>query len=357
MRKRYYHKTVVLKDVFSGTLIYTAIVVILISLIVGILGKFNIKPKDSYITSSFKELIAMDQQEIIKQKNIYDLFSDIVPLVKSSSEMMKKYEAFYGGVKKENSGNTGGQAGFLDGKKVEKIDMSKAGIVFNNATTYPMNLEKIKSTPLEFSNPTVLIVHTHTSEAYADSPDARSTQNDKNVVRIGEVIKETLEKEGIKVIHDTTQNDSPSYNGSYNKALGVIKRNIAENENIQVVLDIHRDYTARNTNDAEIQLKPVAEVSGKATSQVMLVVGTDNSGLTHPDWQHNLAFAVKINEELDAISEKIARPINIRKERFNQHLTKGSLIVEVGSASNALSESENAAVYIGKAISSVLKRY
>ena len=356
MRKRYYHKTVVLKDVFSGTLIYTAIVVILISLIVGILGKFNIKPKDSYITSSFKELIAMDGPKIIKRKNIYDLFSDIVPLVKSSSEMMKKYEAFYGGVRKE-SGGFQEKTGFLDGKQVEKIDMSKTGIVFNNATTYPMNLEKIKSISLEFSNPTVLIVHTHTSEAYADSPDARSTQNHENVVRIGEIIKETLEKEGIKVIHDTTQNDSPSYNGSYSKALGVIKRNIAENENIQVVLDIHRDYTARNTNGAEIQLKPVSEVSGKATSQVMLVVGTDNSGLTHPDWQHNLAFAVKINEELDAISEKIARPINIRKERFNQHLTKGSLIVEVGSASNALAESENAAVYIGKAISSVLKRY
>ena len=356
MGRSYYHKTVVVKDIFSGMLIYILTILVFISLIVGVLGKFNIRPKDSYVTQSFKELLAIDSVQIVKQKNIYDLFSQIVPLVKSSDEMMKKYQAFYGGVRKEG-GATGSQPGFLEGKQVEEIDMSKQGIVFNNATTYPMDLEKTRSTPLEFFNPTVLIVHTHTSEAYAESPNARSTQNFENVVRIGEIIKERLKAQGINVIHDTTQNDSPSYNGSYNKALGVIQRNIAENKNIQVVLDVHRDYTARKSNGAEIQLKPVSVVDGKKVSQVMLVVGTDNSGLTHPDWRHNLAFAVKINEELDKISESIARPINIRKERFNQHLTKGSLILEVGSASNSLSESENAAVYLGDAIASVLKKY
>lgn len=357
MSRRYYHRTVVVKDVFSGTVIYTVMILVLISFIVGVLGKFNIKPKDSYVTQSFKELLAIDTVQIAKQKNIYDLFSQIVPLVRSSDEMMKKYEAFYGGVRKEGGGEIATLPGFLDGKKVEEIDMSKQGIVFNNATTYPMDLGKIRNTPLEFSRPTVLIVHTHTSEAYAESPGARSTQNFENVVRIGEIIKERLQDYGINVIHDTTQNDSPSYNGSYNKAMGVIERNIAENGNIQVVLDVHRDYTARESNGTEIQLKPVSVVGHKKTAQVMLVVGTDNSGLTHPAWRHNLAFAVKINEELDNISESIARPINIRKERFNQHLTKGSLIIEVGSASNSLAESENAALHIGNAIASVLKKY
>lgn len=356
MKRSYYHKTVVVKDIFSGTLIYTVTILVLISFIVSVLGRFNIKPADSYITQSFKELLAIDSVQIVKQKNIYDLFSQIVPLVKSSDEMMKKYEALYGGVKKDGGGASS-QPGFLEGKQVEEIDMSKQGIVFNNSTTYPMDLQKIKNTPLEFSHPAVLIVHTHTSEAYAESPGARSTQNFENVVRIGEIIKERLQTQGINVIHDTTQNDSPSYNGSYNKAMGVIQRNIAENENIQVVLDVHRDYTARESNGLEIQLKPVSVVDGKKTAQVMLVVGTDNSGLTHPAWRHNLAFAVKINEELDNISENIARPINIRKERFNQHLAKGSLILEIGAASNALAESENAAVYLGDAIASVLKKY
>lgn len=356
MKRRYYHRTIVIKDIFSGIYIYTFSVFFLIMLTVIVLGRFNIKPNDSYVVKSCKQILARESFEILEKRNIYDLFSEVIPLVKSSDEMMKKYEAYYGGVKKEKTENKD-KRNFLDGKDVEIIDMSKQGIVFNNATTYPMNLEEIKNIQLEFSKPVVLIMHTHTSEAYAENEDARSTDNSENVVKIGEIIKEKLEENGIKVIHDTTQNDYPAYNGSYSKALGVISRNIAENPNIEVVLDIHRDYTARTQNGTEVQLKPVKNVLGKDTSQVMLVVGTDHSGLTHPDWRHNLAFAVKINEELDKISESISRPINIRKERFNQHLTKGSLIIEVGSASNSLKESKEAAIHIGNAVANVLKNY
>ncbi len=356
MKRGYYHRTIVVKDIFSGLYIYTVTVLLLITSVVFLLGKFNIKPSDAYVVKSFKQILAQESFLTLEKRNIYDIFSEIIPLVKSSDEMMKKYEAYYGGVKKENS-SLEKKKGFLYGKNVENIDMSRQGIVFNNATTYPMNLESLKNMPLDFSAPTVLIVHTHTSEAYADSPDARSTNNEENVVAIGKIIKERLLQNGIKVIHDTTQNDYPAYNGSYNKALGVIQRNIAENSSIQVVLDVHRDYTARTENGTETQLKPVGKVNEKDVSQVMLVVGTNHSGLTHPDWQHNLAFAVKINEELDKISEKIARPINIRKERFNQHLTKGSLIIEVGSASNSLAESKAVATHIGDAVARVLKKY
>ncbi len=327
--------------------------------VISLMGKYNIRPKDSYITKSFKEILALESQWLFDRKNIYDLFSQIVPMVKSSDEMMKKYEAFYGGVRKEEriENIKKGESEFLAGKKVEEINMAKKGIAFNNATTYPLKLEELRKIPLEFSSPTVLIIHTHTSEAYAQSAGARSINNNENVVRIGEIIKERLEKNNISVIHDTTQIDYPTYNGSYNKALDVIKRNIAENPNIQIVLDVHRDYTARNENGEEIQLKPVTTVNNNKTSQVMLVVGTDHSGLYHPEWRHNLAFAVKINEEIDKISEGIMRPINIRKERFNQHLTKGSLIIEVGSASNSLEESESAGQLMGDAIASVLKKY
>lgn len=355
MRRRYYHKTVVVKDIFSDTLVYTLSVFLVILLITLTMGKLNINIPHKYIMKSFEIAFAQNTPTFFEQKNIYDYISQVIPLVKSSDEMMKKYEAFYGGVRKESLKKA--QTGFLDGKNYETVDMSKKGIVFNNATTYPLNLEELRNKPLEFSSPTVLIVHTHTSEGYSQSLDARSTDNTKNVVAIGEIIKERLEAFGIKVIHDTTQNDYPAYNGSYNKALGVIKRNISENPDIQVVLDVHRDYTARTENSVETQLVPAAEVFGKATSQVMLVVGTDNSGLTHPEWKHNLAFAVKINEEVDKISESIMRPINVRKERFNQHMTKGSLIIEVGAASNSLDESKAAAEHIGDAVASVLKKY
>lgn len=352
--RRYYHRTIVIRDVFSNYFIYTGVLILAISVILTILVRFDIKPDDSYVIRSFKQIMAIEKSYTFKGKNIYDMFSEIVPLVKSSDEMMKKYQALYGGVKREDKPQ---KTGFLEGKQVEEVDMSSGGLKFNNATTYPLNADVLRNTKLEFSNPTVLIVHTHTSEAYAEQEGARSREDGVNMVRIGTIVKENLERQGIKVIHDTTHNDYPAYNGSYNKALGVIQRNLSESPDIQVVLDIHRDYTARTTNETEIQLKPVTLVNGSKTSQVMLVVGTDHSGLNHPNWRHNLAFAVKLNDAFNKIAPNVMRPINVRKERFNQHLTLGSLIVEVGAASNSLSESENAAYYIAQAVGTVLKNY
>lgn len=353
--RKYYHRTIVIKDVFSDFFVYIITIILAMSAVLSVMIKFNIRPDDRYVLTSFKEIMAIESTGIFKSMSPYDIFCEMVPLVKSSEEMMEKYKAFYGGVKKESSIKK--TVGFLNDKRFSETDMSKPGIVFNNATTYSVNEEELKNTTLDFCDPAVLIMHTHTSESYADSQDARNTDEEKNVVKIGRIIKERLESHGITVIHDTTRNDYPAYNGSYNKALGVIEKNIAEYPDIQVVLDIHRDYTARTENGQEIQLRPVGEVNGVKNSQVMLVVGTDFSGLTHSKWRHNLAFAVQVNSEIDKISESIARPINIRKERFNQHLTPGSLIVEVGSASNYLSESENVAVHIGDAVAEVLKKY
>ncbi len=354
MRKRYYQKTIVMRDIFSGVFTYTLLVLALCTVFVLFAGRFNIKPDRTVAINAFERICATKEIKLFNRKNIYDIFSEIVPLVKSSDEMMKKYEALYGGVKKESRET---KQGFLTGKTVEETDMSVSGIGINNQTTYPINLAELRSAPLEFSNPRVLIVHTHTSESYAEEEGARSVDENKNMVRIGTIIADELRKNGIKVVHDKTQNDYPAYNGSYNKALGVIQRNIQEHSDIQVVLDVHRDYTARTKDGQEIQLKPVGEVNGEKVSQVMFVVGTDNSGLVHPNWRKNLAFAIKINEELDKISENIARNINVRKQRFNQHMTKGSLIIEVGSASNSLTESERVAHFVGKAVAEVLKKY
>jgi stage II sporulation protein P len=352
--RRYYHRTIVIRDIFSNYFIYTGVLILVMSAILTVFVRFNIKPDDGYVLRSFKQIMAIEKAYTFKSKNIYDMFSEIVPLVKSSDEMMKKYQALYGGVKRKDKPQ---KTGFLEGKQVEEIDMSSGGLKFNNATTYPLNADALRNAKLEFSNPAVLIVHTHTSEAYAEQEGARSREDSVNMVRIGTIVKENLERQGIKVIHDTTHNDYPAYNGSYNKALGVIQRNLSENPDIQVVLDIHRDYTARTANETEIQLKPVTSVNGSKTSQVMFVVGTGHSGLNHPNWRHNLAFAVKLNDAFNEIAPNVMRPINVRKERFNQHQTLGSLIVEVGAASNSLYESENAAYYIAQAVAMVLKNY
>lgn len=361
-RKRYYHKTIVLKDIFSNTTVFTVVVLFAVGIFASALGKLNISPGRAFIMQSFDAVFAKEAY-FMEPKTVYDRISAMIPAVKSVDEMMKKYSAKYSGIKKkaqekeqesaqENTGLTG---------NIKSIDMSADGITFRNETAYTPDSKAYLSQSLDFQmeegNPNVLIMHTHTSEAYAESPNARATDNTKNVVRVGEVIGERLREQGINVIHDTTRNDYPAYNGSYSKALAGIQTQLEKNPSIEVVLDVHRDYAEQTKDGETVQLKPVAEVNGEAVAQVMFVIGTDGLGLTHPNWKHNLAFAVQVQAELDKISPKIARPINLRRERFNQHATKGSMIIEVGTAGNRIEECENAAVHIGNAIAAVLKRY
>jgi len=357
-RKKYYHKTIVVKDLFSGAFSYMVTVVLAVGILVSVFSKFGISPSRAYVMSQFSYMFPQKYALTLSTPTIYSQIAQFIPSVKSSEEMMKKYSAKYGGVKKDTESKEGVQTEDI---KIKSIDMAKEGITFRNETAYTPDVATLLKTPLSFSEngdkPRVLIMHTHTSEAYSESENARATDNQKNVVRIGSVIEKALQEEGISVVHDLSRNDYPAYNGSYTKALACIKSNIEKNPSIEVVLDVHRDYAEQNKDGEKIQLKPVCTIDEKQVAQVMLVVGTDALGLSHPDWKHNLAFAVQIQEKLNQISPKIARPINLRRERFNQHVTKGSLILEMGTAGNTVEECENAGVYVGRAIAAVLKKH
>ncbi len=191
--------------------------------------------------------------------------------------------------------------------------------------------------------PHVLIVHTHGSESYHPAgkftytPDDvdRTTDTRYNVVRVGDEIESILKQKGISVIHDRNIYDSPSYSGSYTRTLDAISQHMKKNPGIKVILDIHRDSIVANDGT---RYKTVATVNGKPASQLMLVMSTGESGLPHPNWQENLKFGVKLQCQIANKYPGLMRPINLRTERFNMHVTTGSLLVEVGSAANTLEE-------------------
>lgn len=216
-------------------------------------------------------------------------------------------------------------------------------------------LNKAPDISVQKGSPCVLIVHTHTTEAYteegASSDSTRSLDSEKNVISIGNVFEQVLTENGIGVIHDKTVNDYPSYNGSYTKTLSVIEKNLAEHPSLSIVLDIHRDAMQKSDGT---KYKLCANINGEKVSQVMIVAGTDEGGLSHPNWQSNLAFAMRIQKKLADKYEGFARPLNLRRERFNQHATGGSLIIEVGTDANTLEESKRAASYAALAISEVI---
>lgn len=235
------------------------------------------------------------------------------------------------------------------------------GLKVSNATSFDVHPENFLNIPLAIldnnQKPEILIMHTHTTESYseeqypANSPD-RNLDETKNIVAVGNAMEEVFKSHGIMVYHDTTVHDYPSYNGAYQRAATTICNNLNKHSGIKVVLDVHRDGI---TKPDGTKVKLVAEVNGEDTAQVMLVVGS-NANLQHDNWQENFKFASQIQAKAIELFPSLMRPIDLRQERFNEQLTLGSLIVEVGTNGNTIDEAIRGGRDAAEAISQVLKQ-
>ena len=121
---------------------------------------------------------------------------------------------------------------------------------------------------------------------------------------------------------------------------------------LRIVIDLHRDALCSDS----VVYKTVAELPDAACSQVMLLVGTNASGLYHPYWEENLRLAVYLQDAVNAAHPTLMRPITLVNERYNQHLTRGSLIIEVGSSGNTLQEATRAVRLFGESAGPALAR-
>ncbi len=227
----------------------------------------------------------------------------------------------------------------------------------NSVCGYEADVPALLSQPLSWDltqqAPTVLILHSHGTESYTKTEDYqessayRTLDEAYNVVSVGTALTQILEAGGIKVIHDTQMHDHPSYNNSYNSARSSIREYLEQYPSIALVLDIHRDAVQTDSGD---QKKYTVTRDGQQLAQLMLVVGTDAGGLDHPNWSDNMSLAVKLYAQLEKNCSGICRPISFRSQRFNQDLSPGALLIEVGSAGNTRQEALAAAQVLGQAI-------
>ena len=209
--------------------------------------------------------------------------------------------------------------------------------------------------------PQVLILHTHGSEAYTMPPgleyeptsECRTTDCTCNVVRVGDELAGVLEAAGLTVVHDTTLHDYPEYSGAYDRSLTTAKAYLEQYPSIQFILDVHRDAISDGNGG---MYKVVSDVAGQNAAQLSFVVGTDGGGLEHPLWQENLKLAAAITQCLAEDYPTLMRPITVRNSRYNQHLTTGTLLVEVGAAGNSLDEALLSARLLGNALAEVILR-
>lgn len=235
--------------------------------------------------------------------------------------------------------------------------------IIKNCTTHSTN--KIKSMlkeshELSLSSeigalPQILIYHTHATEGFEAQDSGvfdtegtwRSTDNSKNMVAVGDVLESVLNRGGIGVIHDRTQHDDPSYNGSYQRSAVTISGYLNENPTIEICLDLHRD--AIEPSEKEI-IKPTAVINGKKAAQIMIIAGCDDGSMNMPEYWENLRFAAALADKLEELYPGITRPILFDYRKYNMDLSPGLVLIEIGATGNTLDEAKYSAELLGNAL-------
>jgi len=234
-------------------------------------------------------------------------------------------------------------------------------VYLKNNTELQIDLKEFVDSELDFkieknAKPQVLILHTHATESYimhnenyyTDTDRARNTNNKKNMVALGKIISERLNGAGIVTLHDTTQHDYPSYNESYSRAAQTICNYQEKYKSIKIVIDLHRDALAASNGN---KIKTTTEINGKRAAQIMLVMGSQSGGVTNfPNWKENLKLASKLQQTLEVMYPSLARSIHFMPKNYNQSLSTGSLLIEIGTDGNNFDEAKYSAELLSDAL-------
>ena len=206
--------------------------------------------------------------------------------------------------------------------------------------------------------PRILIYHTHLTEAYRqtdgerykESDEYRTKDNNYNVAAVGEVLKNELVSMGYEVIHDTENHEPPKLATAYSRSVKTMEKY----EDIDLYIDLHRDASgSANIDD-------VVEVEGERCARMMFVVGQGykSDGTEYdpkPNFEKTYALAEAVADRIREIDDNFMRETRVKRGRYNQHISDGCLLAEIGHNMNTLGEAKNAAKYLAKAIDQTIR--
>ena len=239
----------------------------------------------------------------------------------------------------------------------ESFNTQYGNVKIKNETDYELTQEML--TPdITIENKNIILFHTHScesytsSEAYSYTPTGNYRTTDLNftVTRVGTELENQLKQYNYNVVHNTDYHDYPAYNGSYTRSLKTVE-NILQTTSADIIMDVHRDAIGSRSDYA-----PIVKIGeNDIAAQIMFVIGTNNGGLWHPNWNQNLKFAIKVQEKAEEMYPGLFKPIMLTKSRYNQHTGKYASIIEVGATGNTLEQCLTSMKYLAKVMNEVLK--
>ena len=228
-------------------------------------------------------------------------------------------------------------------------------VKIKNETEYQLTEEMMKP-DITIENKNIVLFHTHSCESYTSSEaypytptgNFRTTDLNFSVTKVGTELENQLKQYNYSVIHDTSYHDYPAYNGSYTRSLATVE-NILKTTPSDIVIDVHRDAIGSRSDYA-----PTVKIGEDVAAQIMFVVGTNNGGLWHPNWNQNLKFAIKVQEKAEEMYPGLFKSITLTKSRYNQHTAKYANIIEVGATGNTLEQCLTSMKYLAKVMEEVM---
>ena len=238
----------------------------------------------------------------------------------------------------------------------ENYNVQYGNVKIKNQTTYNLT-EDILKPDIKVDNKNIVIFHTHSCESYTSSEKYQYTQTGNfrttdlkyTVTQVGSELENYLKKYNLNVVHDTSYHDYPSYTGSYTRSLKTVE-NILQTTPSDIIIDLHRDAIGSRADYA-----PTVKIGDDYAAQIMFVIGTNEGGLYHPNWNQNLKFAVKVQQKAEEMYPGLFKPMMVTKSRYNQHTGKYANIMEVGATGNTLEQCLTSMKYLSAVLNEVMK--
>lgn len=214
----------------------------------------------------------------------------------------------------------------------------------------PKPREKVE--PVKSDKPQVYVYHSHNRESFlseiGQTDPNRAYDATQNIEQAGKWILGDLKQSGIAGMQTTEDYWQFPFDDAYDHSRKTVEKVLAEQKELKLIFDIHRDSGARNVT--------TRTVHGEEYAAVYWIVGGGNK-----DQDKNGALATKLNEQMNSLYPGLSRGVWLRPynanfdTRYNQDLSPNMVLIEIGGPYNTLAEVERTSKAIAKVVEAYLK--